>query len=202
VIADAASRSGYFAVAGWIDDVSPEREGEFFDGAPILGGKEYLPRLVAEGTSWLIVAVGECAVRARLAEVAVSAGLRLATVIHPAACVARTAAIGPGTFVAAGAVVASGARLGANVIVNHGATVDHDCELADAVHVCPGVHLAGNVQIGARAWIGIGTSIVERVSVGTDVMVGAGSVVVQDLPAGIVAYGCPARIIRSRKNNA
>jgi len=199
VVADAAARAGKFTLAGWIDDVSPGRMGDLFEGVPVVGGKERLPQLLAGGVDWLIVAVGECAARERLADMAVRAGLRLATVVHPAATVARTAVLGPGTFVAAGAVVAPGAQLGSNVIVNHGATVDHDCELADGVHVCPGAHLAGNVRIGARSWIGIGASIVERVSVGADTMVGAGSVVVEDLPAGVVAYGCPARIVRSRE---
>jgi len=199
VVADAVARAGKFTLAGWIDDVSPRRVGELFEGVPVLGGPEQLPKLLAEGVDWLIVAVGACPARERLAEVAVRAGMRLATVVHPAATVARTAVLGPGTFVAAGAVVAPGARLGSNVIVNHGATVDHDGELADAVHVCPGAHLAGNVRVGARSWIGIGAAVVERVSVGADTMVGAGSVVVRDLPDGIVAYGCPARIVRSGK---
>lgn len=199
VVADAVACGGQFELAGWLDDMHPERAGELFEGAPILGGKEQLHRILAEGTSWLVVAVGQCSARARLAEVAVRAGMRLATVVHPAATVARTAHLGPGTFVAAGAVIAPSAKLGSSVLVNHGATVDHDCELADGVHVCPGAHLAGNVRIGARAWIGIGTSIVERVSVGADTMVGAGSVVVRDLPAGVVAYGCPARIVQSRQ---
>lgn len=197
VIADAVSRGGKFTLAGWIDDLSPDRAGELFEGAPVLGGIEHLPRLLAEGTSWLVVAVGQCLARTRLAEVAVRAGMRLATVVHPAATVARTAVLGPGTFVAAGAVVAPGARLGSNVIINHGATVDHDCEVAQGAHVCPGAHLAGNVRIGERAWIGIGASIIEGVSVGADTVVGAGSVVVRHLPKGVVAYGSPARIIRS-----
>lgn len=199
MVADAVERAGLYELAGWLDDVSPKRAGEIFEGRPVLGGSECLRQMELRGVEWLMVAVGQCATRMRLAAIALQHGLKLATVLHPAASVARTAVLKPGTFVAAGAVVAPGAQLGFNVIVNHGSTVDHDSELADGVHVCPGAHLAGNVRIGARAWIGIGTSIVERVSVGADTMVGAGSVVVRDLPAGVVAYGCPARIVQSRQ---
>lgn len=58
MVADAVVRAGNFTVAGWIDDVNPGRTGELFQGVPILGGREHLPRLVAEGTYWLVVAVG------------------------------------------------------------------------------------------------------------------------------------------------
>ncbi len=194
-MADAVVCAGRYELIGWLDDAHPERAGEIFEGAAILGGIECLPRHGAQGIEWLLVAVGHCATRARLAASAVEQGLKLATIIHPAATVARSAVVGAGTFVAAGAVVAPGVRLGSNVIVNHGATVDHDGVVADAAHVCPGVHLAGNVRIGERAWVGIGASIIERVSVGADTVVGAGSVVIRDLPAGVVAYGCPARIV-------
>ena len=197
VVADAVACAGRFEVVGWLDDARLERAGEIFEGVPILGGPECLRRFGPQGIEWLVVAVGQCAARSRLAVIAVEHGLKLATVIHPTATVARSAVVGAGTFVAAGAVVAAGVRLGPNVIINHGATVDHDGEVAAAAHVCPGSHLAGNVRIGERAWIGIGASIIEGVSVGADTVVGAGSVVVRDLPARVVAFGNPARVVRS-----
>ena len=197
VVADAVACAGRFEVVGWLDDVHPKRAGEIYEGAPIMGGPECLPGRVSEGIEWLVVAVGQCAARSRLAAIAAEHGLKLATVIHPSATVARSAFVGAGSFVAAGAVVAPGVRLGSNVIINHGATVDHDGVVAAAAHVCPGAHLAGNVRIGERAWIGIGASIIEGVSVGADTVVGAGSVVVRDLPARVVAFGNPARVVRS-----
>jgi maltose O-acetyltransferase len=35
------------------------------------------------------------------------------------------------------------------------------------------------------------------VTIGTDTVVGAGAVVTRDLPAGVVAVGSPARVVRS-----
>jgi maltose O-acetyltransferase len=35
------------------------------------------------------------------------------------------------------------------------------------------------------------------VSIGADTVVGAGSVVTRDLPAGVVAVGSPARVVRT-----
>jgi virginiamycin A acetyltransferase len=50
------------------------------------------------------------------------------------------------------------------------------------------------VSIGADCWIGAGSIIMAEVGDGTTI--GAGSVVVQPIPAGCVAAGNPARIIR------
>jgi len=72
VVADAVASAGKFILAGWIDDVSPRLVGELFEGVPVFGGPEQLPKLLAEGVDWLIVAVGACPARERLAEVAVA----------------------------------------------------------------------------------------------------------------------------------
>jgi acetyltransferase-like isoleucine patch superfamily enzyme len=53
------------------------------------------------------------------------------------------------------------------------------------------------VSIGPRCWIGMHAVITKGVSVGEDTVVAAGSVVVADLPAGVVAGGNPARVIKA-----
>src|SRR5688572_24202367 len=122
VVADIIRVSGTYEIAGFIDDVNPKRQ-----GLPIVGGKEQLDRLRAEGVEYLIVGVGDCAARMKLAEVAQEKGFSLATAIHPRAIVAEGVEIGPGTMVAAGAVINPGSRIGSNVIINTSASVDHEC---------------------------------------------------------------------------
>ena len=51
------------------------------------------------------------------------------------------------------------------------------------------------VVIGANCWIG--ASAIVMANVGDGATIGAGSVVVKDVPAGVVAVGNPARVIRS-----
>lgn len=51
--------------------------------------------------------------------------------------------------------------------------------------------------IGDRVNIGAGAKLLGRVMVGNDVTIGANSVVVKDVPAGTVALGIPARILRT-----
>jgi acetyltransferase-like isoleucine patch superfamily enzyme len=50
---------------------------------------------------------------------------------------------------------------------------------------------------GAR--VGSGSVVLAGVTVGEESLVGAGSVVTRDVPAGMVAYGVPARVRRPVK---
>ncbi|MDP2785868.1 MAG: acetyltransferase [Sulfurimicrobium sp.] len=196
VVADILDQMDQYRIIGFLDDVSHERHGTKFAGASILGDSSKLAALRAAGVSLAIVAIGHCPTRARIAEMLVNKGFELVSAIHPRACIAGTVEIGPGCVVAAQTAINSGSRLGANVIVNTGATVDHECEIGAAAHIGPGVHLAGRVQVGERAWIGIGCCVSDRVRIGSDAFIGAGAAVVRDIPANMLAYGVPARIIR------
>jgi maltose O-acetyltransferase len=52
------------------------------------------------------------------------------------------------------------------------------------------------VTIGDNVWIGGGAIVCPGVTIGPDTVVGAGSVVTKDLPAGVLAVGNPARVVR------
>jgi maltose O-acetyltransferase len=52
------------------------------------------------------------------------------------------------------------------------------------------------ITIGDNVWLGGGVIVCPGVTIGADTVVGAGSVVVRDLPAGVLAVGNPARVVR------
>ena len=53
------------------------------------------------------------------------------------------------------------------------------------------------IAIGDNVWLGGGVIVCPGVTIGADTVVGAGAVVVRDLPAGVVAVGSPARVLRA-----
>lgn len=199
VVADIVRLTGN-EIAGFLDDVNTDRYNASFCGARILGGREQLDRLREGGAGGLIVAIGDCGARMQAAAYAKQNGFTLATAIHPSATIAADAAIGEGAVVAAGAVVNPGTHIGANVIINTSSSVDHECVIADGAHIGPGARLGGRVTIGEGAWVGIGAVIVDRIAIGARSIIGAGAVVLHDIPAGVIAYGVPARVIRTVDN--
>ncbi len=52
------------------------------------------------------------------------------------------------------------------------------------------------VTIGDNVWIGGNTVIFPGVTIGDNVTIGAGSVVTKDIPANVLAYGNPCRVIK------
>ena len=52
------------------------------------------------------------------------------------------------------------------------------------------------VHIGRNVWIGGGCVLLQGVSIGDNTVIGAGSIVTKDIPANVVAYGNPCRVIR------
>ena len=80
-----------------------------------------------------------------------------------------------------------------------GFRADHDSHLGAFASLAPGAITGGGVEIGARSFVGLGAQLIHGVSIGADTVVGAGALVLHPLPDGVVAYGAPARVIRSRQ---
>jgi UDP-N-acetylbacillosamine N-acetyltransferase len=198
VVADIVRQCGEYEIRGFVDDIDPSRRGTSFCGNRVLGGRDELAPLKASGVAHVLVALGDCDARLRLAEIARAHGFALARAIHPRAVVAPGAEIGGGTVVCAGAVLCTGVRLGENVIVNTSAGVDHDSVLEDGVHLSPGARTGGRVVVGRAASIGMSATLVSGVRIGERSVVGAGAIVLEDIPPGVVAWGVPARIVRER----
>jgi acetyltransferase-like isoleucine patch superfamily enzyme len=77
---------------------------------------------------------------------------------------------------------------------------DHDHGFHDAeVPILRQDPLTASVTIGDDVWIGSKATVTRGVNVGKGAVVGANSVVTNDVPAGVVVGGVPARIIRQQR---
>jgi maltose O-acetyltransferase len=82
------------------------------------------------------------------------------------------------------------------------------CQLATRVQLLTATHpvdpeprrlgweSAEPIELGDNVWLGGGAVVCPGVSIGEGTVVGAGAVVTRDLPAGVVAAGVPARVVR------
>ncbi|HJV73462.1 MAG TPA: sugar O-acetyltransferase [Noviherbaspirillum sp.] len=73
-------------------------------------------------------------------------------------------------------------------------TAAHPLEAAERRR---GLELGKSVDIGSDVWIGGGAIICPGVAIGEKSIIGAGSVVTRNIPAGVIAAGNPARVIRT-----
>jgi sugar O-acyltransferase (sialic acid O-acetyltransferase NeuD family) len=199
VVADILQRAheaGSDAVpVGFVDD-TPQLLGTTVLGLEVFGPIASIGEIAHDA---VIVALGDNHARRVITERLLAAGERLATAIHPRACVAPSASIGEGSVISAGAVVAPRVVAGRGVIINTKASVDHDSVVEDFAHVSVGATIGGGAHIGAETLIALGASITSKMTVGARTIVGSGAVVVAPVPDDVVAFGVPARIRRDRK---
>jgi acetyltransferase-like isoleucine patch superfamily enzyme len=96
-------------------------------------------------------------------------------------CAARSVRVGEGTIFGSGAVV-----------------IDNDFHAPDGAYGWRNDYAqAKPITIGKGVFVGARAIILKGVSIGDRAVIGAGTVVTRDVPAGAVAAGNPARIVRS-----
>ena len=81
----------------------------------------------------------------------------------------------------------------------------NNCFVGDADHryddpskpvTWQGFEPKGPVRIGSNCWFGVGCVVTGGVEIGERSVIGANSVITRDLPAGVIAAGAPAKVIR------
>ncbi len=190
VVVELIRAQGHYEVVGCTDH-APDRGNVV--GAPILGSDNILPDLYAQGVRHCFIALGDNALRRRVAGRVIELGFELVNAISPRATVSPTVCLGRGVAVMAGAVINADATVGDLAIVNTRAAVDHDCQIGEAAHVAPRATLAGGVCVGPLAFVGAGATIIPGINVGESTVIGAGATVISNLGPNLVAVGVPAK---------
>ena len=197
VIIDLIRALDGYRIAGVLDDHHSAGD---VAGVPVLGTIDDIQKHASGGCGG-VVAIGDNAVRCGVVErlAGLADALTFVSLVHPSAVVAPDVRIGAGSVIMAGAVVQTGSVIGRHCVVNTAASLDHDNVLADFASVGPGAVTAGGVRLGEQSFLGIGSVVRQGVSIGARTFVGAGSLVLDDLPADVLCYGAPARVVRPRQ---
>lgn len=199
VVIDILEQSTSLHLAGLLDDF--REVGELTDGYRVLGKIADLPAVMElHSVDAVVVAVGDNWARYGLVEKIgnLIPDVFFPALIHPRACIARSAKIDDGCMIMANAVINSGSHLKRFCIVNTAATLDHDGMMEEFSSLAPGVHAGGNVQIGKYSSVSIGATIIHERKIGEHCVIGAGAVVTRNIPANSLALGVPAKVARQR----
>lgn len=125
--------------------------------------------------------------------------------IEPGAIIRDRVSIGDNAVIMMGAVINIGAEIGESTMVDMNAVVGARGQLGKRVHLGAGAVVAGVLEPPSKTpciieddvLIGANAVILEGVKIGKGSVVAAGSVVVEDVPAGVVVAGTPAKVIKS-----
>jgi len=190
-LAALVQKMGGFDLLGFIDDGVPT--GKKMLGLPVLGGRDKLAELTAEGVRLAINGVGgigELATRLTVFDLIQQAGFHCPTVIHPTAFLEDSAILSDGVQVFPFAYVGTEVSAGFGCIINTAAIVSHDCQLANYVNLSPGATLAGGVTVGEGTLIGMRATVNLNIKIGARALIGNGATVKVDVPdGGVVPAG-------------
>lgn len=192
-------------VIGFIDDYDRSKT---FLNLPILGKGENLKTHLKKNKAKAIIAIGKHtsleSFEGNASNLREKAYEKLSeeeidTLIHPFTSISKFSKIGSGSIIHTGVTIEPDTIIGKGCIINNGSKLCHDIIVGDYTHIAPKVTVAGRVNIGKNTWIGTGTTIVDGVTIGDNCFIGAGSLVLKDVPDNTLAYGSPAKIVRSLK---
>lgn len=126
--------------------------------------------------------------------------------IEPGAIIREKAEIGAGSVIMMGAVINIGASVGEGSMIDMNAVLGGRASVGKNCHIGAGAVLAGSIEPASAVpviveddvLVGANAVILESVHIGKGAVIAAGAVVTHDVPANMVAAGCPARIIKEK----
>jgi sugar O-acyltransferase (sialic acid O-acetyltransferase NeuD family) len=196
---DIIEKEGKYNIIGIIDSIHDVGSDRF--GYKIIGRQEDLIGLIEEYNIDVgVISVGDNGSRYLIYNKIISQVLNFTFVnaIHPSVIIGNNVTLGVGIVAMAGCIFNPKSEIGNFTFFATGAQVEHDNKINDFSSISAGSITGGFVSLGKFSAITLGVTVLDRIEIGENTVVGAGSLVIKSLPDNVLAYGNPAKIIRSR----
>ena len=85
------------------------------------------------------------------------------------------------------------------ITIGENCAISHDFTVLDSdAHELNGIRNTKPIHIGNHVWIGTRVTVLSGVTIGDGAVIAAGAVVTNDIPAGAMAGGVPAKVIKEK----
>jgi sugar O-acyltransferase (sialic acid O-acetyltransferase NeuD family) len=196
---DIIEKEGNYTIAGIVDSIQDIGSERF--GYKILGRQEDILTIMEEySVIGGIISIGDNWSRFYVYEEIkkLAPNFKFINAIHPSVIIGNNVTIGVGVVAMAGCIFNPRSIIGDFAFFATGAQVEHDCVVEDFASISAGSITGGYVRIGKHSAITLGVTIMDRLEIGENTVVGSGSLVTKSLPSNVLAYGNPAKVVRTR----
>lgn len=197
---DVIQSQGKYNLVGLFDAKYPDLK-TYCDYQVIGSEDNFLEQCKKRNIKNISVCIGDNYIRYKVVEKLknLNPDIKFPVLIHKSASVSKNTKIGEGSIIMALVCIDASTVVGKQIFVGMNSAVPHGCHIGDYSSLSSGVSLAGEVHVGEFTFLGVGSTVSHCKEIGNNVIIGAGSVVVKDIPDNVVAYGVPARVMRSRE---
>jgi sugar O-acyltransferase (sialic acid O-acetyltransferase NeuD family) len=203
VVIDIVEREGRYSIIGLFD--SFKTRGTMVAGYEVLGNEDDLGGYASGcGLTRGIVGIGDNAARQRIGNDLRRRipSIEYVTAVHPSSTLSGSVELCGGSIVMARCYVGLNTIVGEGAVIATNSIFEHDGVIGPYATLGAGSTTGGHVTIGEGSGVCLGVTIIHGIKIGDHSVIGAGSCVIDDIPSNVVAYGSPARIVRSRDQSS
>ena len=181
-------------VYGFLDDDQALWK-QTIDHVPVLGGTEtaYYWDLIGEKCDAFIAIEQQARRQHLVAMLQEQKQVIPINAIHPSTIIANSASFGYGNLMNASVSLGANVSLGSHCILHTRATIEYDAIINDFVQVGAGSVVGAGTKLKERVFVGAGATIVAGIEIGVAASIGVGAVVLDNVKAGEVVLGNPAK---------